>query len=54
VVIYIIIGDSKCLKGKIFFAEKSIFAEEARFNPKIAIFAMNLKLCSTTSLCLPS
>jgi len=30
--------------------KKSGFAKKARFNPKIAISAMNLKLCVTTWL----
>jgi len=53
VVIYIIIVDSKCWEARYFLPKKSGFAKEARFNPKIAISAMNLKLCFTNSLCLP-
>jgi len=40
----------KCLEGRIFLPKKSGFATEARFNPKRAISALNLKLCVTTWL----
>jgi len=49
-VISIFIGVSNCSENSIFFAEKCGFTKEARFYPKTAVSALNLKLPITTCL----
>jgi len=47
-VIYIVLEDSKCSQGSVFFPKKSGFANEASFAPKLRISAINSKLRVTT------
>jgi len=47
-VIYIIIGKSKCFEGTIFLPKRSGLAKEASFDPKTAISVMNSRFRTTT------
>jgi len=50
IIIYIVVGDSKCLEGSMFLPKLSGFAKEASCDPIPTISVMNVYLSQTYNL----